>query len=53
MKKIAVGIVSGIGILIAGLHISINLSWDKKYEVPMPEIYASRDSAVIARGGNI
>lgn len=50
MKKVLIGIVSIVGILISGLLIFINLSWDKRYEAPMPDIHASTDSAVIARG---
>src|SRR4030095_9916513 len=36
--------------LIAGLFITIELRQDLKYDAPYPDIKASKDSAVIARG---
>ncbi|MBK9271946.1 MAG: cytochrome c [Saprospiraceae bacterium] len=43
---------TGIGliVLILGFVAFVQLTWDKKHEAPYPEITASRDSAVIARG---
>jgi mono/diheme cytochrome c family protein len=37
-------------VLIAGLYLFVVFSWDKKQEAPYPEIIASKDSAIIARG---
>lgn len=37
-------------LLIIGLYAFIQLTWDKKIDAPYPEIKASKDSAVIARG---
>jgi mono/diheme cytochrome c family protein len=41
---------SGLIILIIGFIVFVQLTWDKKYEAAYPEIMASRDSAIIARG---
>jgi mono/diheme cytochrome c family protein len=48
--KLLLKILAGLAALIAILVIYIQLSWDKKYDAPYPEIKASTDSAVIARG---
>jgi Cytochrome c len=40
----------GLAALILGLIVFIQLTWDKKYDAPYPEISASRDSSLIARG---
>ncbi|MGB4840835.1 MAG: hypothetical protein WBP08_17645 [Saprospiraceae bacterium] len=37
-------------ILIVGFYIFVQSTWDKKWDAPYPEISASKDSAVIARG---
>lgn len=37
-------------VLLVGLYAFIQLTWDKKYEAPYPDIHASKDSALIARG---
>ncbi|MBE0637238.1 MAG: c-type cytochrome [Bacteroidales bacterium] len=37
-------------LIVAGFYSFVQLSWDKKYEAPYPNIKASIDSAVIARG---
>jgi len=48
--KIILRILAGITLLLAGLVIYVLLGWDKKYEAAYPEITASKDSAIIARG---
>lgn len=53
MKKIIkvlkwTGIV--LGVLIIGLVLFIQFTWNRKYTAPYPQITASSDSAVIARG---
>lgn len=50
MKKIFLRILAGLVILIGGLVIFIFLTWDKTYDVPLPDFKASTDSAIIARG---
>ncbi len=37
-------------IIVAGLYITVLLMQNKKYEAPFPEVKATTDSAVIARG---
>lgn len=37
-------------VLIAGILLYIQFTWNKKYDAPYPDIKASTDSAVIARG---
>ena len=37
-------------LLLIGLFVFVQTSWNKKYEAPYPEIKASTDSSVIARG---
>lgn len=39
-----------VAILIVGFYLFVQLTWDKKYDAPYPEITASMDSTVIARG---
>ncbi|MCC5929204.1 MAG: c-type cytochrome [Cyclobacteriaceae bacterium] len=39
--------------LIIGLIAFVQLSWDKKFDTPYPDITASTDSAVIARGRHL
>lgn len=56
MKKVT-KILKWIGIAIVlflvGIFIFIQLTWDKKYEAPYPNIKASTDSAVIERGKHL
>jgi len=40
-------------LLILGLVAFVQLTWDKKYDAPLPDITASTDSAVIARGKHL
>jgi hypothetical protein len=37
-------------LIILGLYVFIQIKWDKKFDAPYPEIAASKDSSVIARG---
>jgi mono/diheme cytochrome c family protein len=39
-----------LALLVLALFIYVQLAWSKKYEAPLPDIKASADSAVIARG---
>jgi mono/diheme cytochrome c family protein len=48
--KIFLRILAGIGILIVGIILFIQFTWHKKYDAPYPNIHASKDSAIIARG---
>jgi len=48
--KIILKIMAGIAILLAVILIYVQLAWNKKYEAAYPEISASTDSALIARG---
>jgi mono/diheme cytochrome c family protein len=50
MKKIALGLLSTILIILLGLLGYVLTTWDKKHDAPLPDIKASSDSAVIARG---
>lgn len=50
MKKILMRIFYGLVIIIAVLVIFILSSWNKKFDAKMPDIKASTDSAIIARG---
>lgn len=40
----------GLVVLVLGFVAFVQLTWDKRYEAPYPQIIASSDSAVIARG---
>jgi mono/diheme cytochrome c family protein len=37
-------------VLLVGLFVFVQLTWDKKYDAPYPDITATTDSAVIERG---
>jgi mono/diheme cytochrome c family protein len=50
MKKILITILTLLIVVIAGLLIFIMTSWNKDFNAPYPDITASTDSAVIARG---
>lgn len=50
MKKIFLGILAALILLIFGLVIFISTSWKKTYEAPTPDLKASTDSAIISRG---
>ncbi len=40
-------------VLIAGLAISANMLYDRKYDAPYPDIHASTDSTIIAHGQHL
>lgn len=48
--KILLKVLAGLAILVVGLVAFILLTWDKKFEDTYPDIKASKDSAIIARG---
>jgi mono/diheme cytochrome c family protein len=48
--KIALRILAVIVLIIAGLVIFIQFTWEKKFDAPYPEIQASTDPEVIERG---
>ena len=50
MKKLIFRILGGIVILIVALFVFVSFTWDKKFEAPMPDLKASKDPAIIARG---
>lgn len=50
MKKILLRTLAVLLIIVAGLITFIFVSWNKKHDAPYPEIKASTDSTVIARG---
>jgi len=50
MKKIILYIFGALAIIIVILIGYVQFSWNKKYDAPYPDIKASTDSAVIARG---
>ncbi len=56
MKR-TINILKWVGIvlvlLLIGLFAFVQFSWDKKYDVPYPDIKATSDSAVIARGRHL
>jgi len=50
LKKILLGVLILVCVLALGLVITINVRYDRTFEAPYPDIKASKDSAVIARG---
>jgi mono/diheme cytochrome c family protein len=50
IRKILLSLAAIVAAIVLGLYIYIELSWDKKYDWPGPNLRASQDSAVIARG---
>lgn len=50
MKKILLRVLLALVIIIGGFVAFVFLTWDKDFDAPLPEIHASTDSAVIARG---
>jgi mono/diheme cytochrome c family protein len=50
IKKILLGLLAIIVIVIVGFVAFVQLSWDKTYDIPYPDLAVSTDSAVIARG---
>ena len=50
IKKILLVVVSLIALVVVGLFLYVNMSWDKKYDWPAPALKTTTDSTVIARG---
>ncbi len=50
MKKWSLFAVGAIGILVLGVAVFVFVRWDHSHQAPLPQITASTDSAVIARG---
>lgn len=50
MKKVLLWILGIIVFVIVGLIVFVNVAWNKTFDAPIPDISASTDSAVIARG---
>lgn len=50
LKKILLGILIAIVLLVSILVLYIQASWDRKYDIPYPALQSSSDSAVIATG---
>ncbi|MES2622714.1 MAG: cytochrome c [Bacteroidota bacterium] len=50
IKKILLTVLTVIVLLVAGLFLFVQLSWNKKYDWPVPALKTSTDSAVIAKG---
>lgn len=50
LKKILLIVVSLIVVLVLGIYIYVQTSWDKKYDWPGPALKTSTDSTIIARG---
>ena len=50
LKKIFLGILILLLVVIGGLVIYVELSWDKTYDIPFPDLQVSTDSTVIERG---
>ena len=51
--KVLLRIFIVITVLIAGLIVFVMASWDKNYDIELPDIKASTDSVVIARGEHL
>lgn len=50
LKKILLSLLAIIAIFVLGVFIFVQVSWNKKYDWPGPDLKVSTDSAVIARG---
>lgn len=49
-KKIALGVGGVVVVAVVGFVGYVQLSWDKTYDIPMPDLKATDDPEVIARG---
>jgi mono/diheme cytochrome c family protein len=50
LKKIIFGILILLTIVIGGLVVYVQISWDKKYDIPYPNLQVSNDPDVIEKG---
>jgi mono/diheme cytochrome c family protein len=53
MKKILLSLLAIIVIVIAGVFIYVSLAWKKPFNAPLPDLAATTDSAMIARGAHL
>jgi mono/diheme cytochrome c family protein len=50
LKKVLIAVVGLGALLVLGLFLYVQLNWDKQWDVPLPDLEASTDPEVIARG---
>jgi mono/diheme cytochrome c family protein len=50
IRKILLGIAIALAVIVIGFFVVVNVRWDRTFEAPYPQISATTDSAVIARG---
>ncbi len=50
LKKIIFGVFFLLIVVIGGFLVYVQLNWDKKYDLPYPDLQVSKDSTVIERG---
>ena len=50
IRKVLLWLGVAIGLIVAILVITISVRWDRRFEAPYPQLAASRDPAVLARG---
>ena len=50
IKKILLGLLVLIITLVGAFYIYVQTSWDKKYDMPYPDLVSSTDSVIVARG---
>ena len=50
LKKALLILLAIIVVVIAGAFIKIQMTWDKVYDIPYPDLKTSTDSAIIAHG---
>lgn len=49
-KKILFALLAIVVVIVVGFYVFVQMSWNKTYDLPYPDLQASTDSAVIARG---
>jgi len=50
LKKILLSLLGVVVVVVLGFVVFVQISWNKKYDVPYPDLQVSTDSAVIAHG---
>lgn len=50
IRKVLLWLGAAIGLILAILVVTISVRWDRRFEAPYPQLAASRDPAVLARG---
>ncbi|HYW93960.1 MAG TPA: c-type cytochrome [Bacteroidales bacterium] len=53
MKKVLLALLAVIVIVVAGAFVFVSIKWKKPFEAPYPELKASTDPALIARGAHL